>query len=205
MIELELRGECTTNYDALKARLDKAAVDAGTTPMEKRRTSVMCFGKMGEKKVDVRCRITNGEAEVVAKIGAFHAHDRTEVCEKVSLDQMVGFAKIFAAMDFSLVKVGTRFQTHYVVDGIDVTLAKGQSGLAYVEFEKMVENKNDLEKEQKLLETLATTLGVVLWKTGDEYYTFCDRLTNEEDWAFTGSRADEQRLLDQIHTTHSDT
>jgi adenylate cyclase class IV len=164
----------------------------------------MCFGSMGEKKVDIRCRITSGKAEVVAKIGAFHAHDRTEVTQEVSQDQMMGFARIFAAMDFSHVKVGTRFQIHYHIDGVEVTLARGQSALAYAEFEVEAEYGSQLEEEKKKLEDLAASLGVSLWKTGEEFYAFCDRLTNEEDWEFTSSDADMARLREQIISTGSD-
>lgn len=201
MIELELRGECTQQYDGLKQRLAEAST---TPPKEKRRVSVMCFGTMGEKNIDIRCRITNGNAEVVGKMGDFHAHNRTEVSQEVSLEQMIGLAKLFAAMDFKRVKVGTRIQVQYTIDDVVVDVARSNSGLAYIELERMVAHEDDVQKEKSALEELAKKLGVTLWEDGEAFQTFCARLTNEDDWIFTGSDEDCTRLLAEITTAEAD-
>ena len=158
----------------------------------------MFFGEVAGKGVDIRCRITNGEAEVVVKIGEYYAHDRREAAVAVSLDQMVEFAKMFSAMGFANAKVGKRESFEYHVDGVDVSLVRGMSGLGYIEFERVVASEREIEAERPKLEALAHKLGVKLWTTGEEYYAFCKRLTDDEDWRFTGSEEDMTRLKQQI-------
>lgn len=192
-IELELRGECTKEFDELKARLD--ALGEGRREV---RTMVMFFGEVEDSGVDIRCRVTNGKAEVVVKVGDYHAHDRREVAVAVTLEQMMDFARMFAAMGFSNAKVGTRESFEYAIDGVDVSLVRGMSGLAYIEFERMVALADEIEDELPKLEALAGKLGVRLWTTGEEYYAFCKRLTDDEDWQFTGSKEDMARLKNQI-------
>ncbi len=191
-IELELRGECTKTFDELKARLD--ALGSGRYEV---RTMVMFFGEVAGRGVDLRCRVTNGDAEVVVKVGEYHAHNRRETSVEVNTEQMIGFARIFAAMGFENAKVGTRESFEYATDGMDVSLVRGMSGLAYIEFEKLVSG-DEVDRERPLLEALARKLGVRLWTTGEEYYAFCKRLTDDEDWRFTGSSADVARLKEQI-------
>ena len=183
-IELELRGECTNTFDDLKARLDVLAKGR-----HERRVMVMFFGEVAGKGVDIRCRVTNGVGEIVAKMGEYHAHDRREVSVSASAEQVVGFAKMFAAMGFSNAKVGTREMWKYEIDGIEVALVRGMSGLAYIEFEKIV-LPDRVDEERPSLESLAERLEVTLWKTGEEYYAFCKRLTDDEDWKFSGSEED---------------
>lgn len=191
-IELELRGECTETFDELKRRLDALAMGK-----EETRVMAMFFGEVEGQGVDIRCRVTNGVGEVVTKIGDYHAHDRREVSVDVTREQVVGFAKMFSAMGFSNAKVGTRKTWKYLIDGIDVSLVRGLSGLGYVEFEKLVA-REEIERERPLLEALAERVGVVLWTTGEEYYVFCQRLTHDEDWRFTGSKEDVTRLESEI-------
>lgn len=197
-IELELRGECTDDFDELKMRLD--ALGSGRCEV---RTMVMFFGEVEDSGVDVRCRVTNGKAEVVVKVGDYHAHDRREVAVAVTLEQMTDFARLFSIMGFHNAKVGTRESWEYQVEGVDVSLVHGMSGLSYIEFERMVESADEIEAERPKLEALAHKLGVSLWTTGEAYYAFCKRLTDDEDWRFTGSEEDMARLKNQIASSQT--
>lgn len=197
-IELELRGECTKEFDALKTKLD--ALGSGRCEV---RTMVMFFGEVEDSGVDIRCRVTNGKAEVVVKVGAYHAHDRMEVATDVTVKQMIAFARMFAAMGFSNAKVGTRASFEYAINGVDVSLVRGMSGLGYIELERMVASAGEIEAERPKLEVLAHKLGVKLWTTGEEYYAFCKRLTDDEDWRFTGSEEDMARLKNQIASSQT--
>jgi len=191
-IELELRGECTTSFDELKRKLD--ALGEGR---HERRTMVMFFGEVAGRGVDIRCRVTNGEAEVVAKMGEYHAHDRQEVSVDVGVEQVAEFARLFSAMGFVNAKVGARESFEYHIDDVDVSLVRGVSGLGYIEFERIISD-SEIELERPKLEALAHKLDVKLWTTGEEYYAFCKRLTDEEDWKFTGSEADMVRLHNEL-------
>lgn len=206
-IELELRGECTDDFEALKARLDALA-----EPCHEMRTMVMFFGEVAGEGVDIRCRVTNGKAEVVTKVGDYHAHDRREIAVDVTVEQVVAFAKLFAVMGFTSksgsapgknnAKVGTRESWEYQIDGVDVSLVRGMSGKAYVEFERLVDLEG-LEGQKQELEALAHKLEVNLWTTGEEYYAFCRHFTELEDWKFTGSDKDMVRLKQEIHQQNS--
>src|SRR3989338_5399555 len=200
-IELELRGECTETFDDLKRTLDALA-----KPRREVRTMVMFFGEVSGGGVDVRCRVTNGKGEVVVKVGDYHAHDRLEASVDVSVDQVVQFARLFALIGFTTQggarvnkkssKVGTRESWEYHIDGIDVSLVRGMSGLAYIEFERRV-TEQQVEEEKTRLEALSAKLNVDLWTTGEQFYAFCNRLTTDEDWEFTGSEEDVARLAKQ--------
>ena len=82
-IELELRaGLERKNIKPLAAGLERLGFRLGSST---RRTSIMHFGHVtrydkytsaDDDHVDIRCRVTNGRAEVVAKIGPPHGHNR---------------------------------------------------------------------------------------------------------------------------------
>ena len=211
-IELEIRGECTDEFESLKKKLDELGEGRYET-----RTMAMFFGEVDGKGVDVRCRVTNsdagvgagGKAEVVTKVGDYHAHDRKEIGIEVSVEQVVEFARMFALMGFvskggsctnkKSSKVGSRESWEYNIDGIDVSLVRGKSGLAYIEFEKIV-SEGEVDEERGKLETLAEKLGVRLWTTGEQFYAFCNQFTTGEDWEFTGSDEDVERLKKEINS-----
>lgn len=203
-IELELRAEVASSH--LPILRKKLAALKFRRSSVTRRTSVMSFGEVegkGPQKIstgrgftDVRCRITNGRAEIVAKSGEPHAHNRTEVSLRVTPAVMLGMARLFGAMNF-FTKVGSRLTENYKRGPLTVSLVVGQSGLAYVELEKMTDKLHE-PTDLKELRTLAAALDLDLWETEKAFFNFCDRLNEQEDWIFHGTDKDMNRLKTEI-------
>jgi adenylate cyclase class IV len=202
-IELELRAEIhATDVQDLEKRLRTLGFKRSSIT---RRTSIMHFGHVtrfdqhtctDKDHVDIRCRITNGKAEVVSKIGALHIHNRTEIGTPVSLKDMVAFGRMFAAMGFYS-KAGSRLNINFKKGGICITFTQSPSGLAYIEIEKMStpeQEKIDLRE----IQSIAKTLRVDPWKTQQQYYDFCDRFKIEDDWDFHGTDEEIKRLKAEI-------
>ena len=178
-----------------------------------RRTMVMSFGTVSahgldwdehkKDEIDVRCRITNGKAEVVTKIGRTSAANRVEIGVPVSLDQMLGFSQLFGAMPL-FTKVGSRQTENFKKGTITISIVSSiPSKLSYIEIERMTTREKE-KKDLVVLRALAKDLGLTLIETHQEYIDFCGLLTKKDDWRFEGTAADVKRLKADIKKTKSD-
>jgi adenylate cyclase class IV len=154
-------------------------------------------------EVDVRCRVTNGKAEIVTKIGRVSAANRVEVSVPVSIDDMLKFTRLFGAMPF-LSKVGSRYTENFKKGGTVVSLVASHSKkLCYIEIERMTTR----EKEQAdlvILHAVAKDLGVEIWNAHQQFLDFSTRLTEQEDWIFKGTADDVKRMKAEIKKMKSD-
>ncbi|MBP6945303.1 hypothetical protein KBD61_03490 [Patescibacteria group bacterium] len=203
-IELELRGELTSPQ---KDRVREALLKQGFAKKnETHRTMLMSFGIVGRiaedtdiaapQETDIRCRITNGQAEIVVKLGGVHAHDRREISTPVSPETLAQFARVIGSLNM-LHKVGSRFTENFVRDDITASIVSSKSGLAYLELEKMSDELH-LKKDQQELNELAKTLDIPLWPDREAFIEFCTRLTNQDDWRFYGTEEDVRKFLLEI-------
>lgn len=192
-IELELRCEIPSRQFA--KTLDHLRLH-GKFLKHTKRLSVMCFGKIGHHKIDIRIRTTKQRTEVVMKKGDWHAHNRTEVTQKISPDQFLGLTRIFAELDFEM-KVGERESYDFSFrPGIMVTLARAGK-IAYLEVEKQTTSaKQDYDKTE--LCTLARKLNLPPFLSGQQFYRLCHRLTQHVDWRFHNKPADYRKLSRQL-------
>ncbi len=209
-IELEIRGIIDPKMIPV---LRKKLLGMGyKVTSNTRRTSVMSFGTVsasgvgwdeGKKdEMDVRCRVTNGRAEVVAKIGRVSAANRVEVTVPVSFDDMLKFARLFGAMPL-FTKAGSRLTENLKKGTITISIVTSiPSQLSYVEIERMTTREKEAA-DLKVLHALAKELGIALVKTHQEYLDFCSLLTKKDDWVFSGSAADMKRLKADIKKTKS--
>ena len=194
-IELELRAEVSKKQlKDLFVILEKDSRQIS----HNRRLSAMFLGDINGSKYDLRVRIDSlGKVEVVAKKGAFHAHDRTEVFQPITKEDFLGFVKIFSLFGFNNSKITERENFNFDLgNGIMLVIVKTKD-LSYVEIEK-ISNKNNLENNR--LELLKKLENFKLKPLDDKgYYDLCDRLTDHEDWIFTGSNKDVTRLKDLLN------
>lgn len=188
-IELELRAEVSPeNRESLKKHLARLGILDSHT----KRLSVMYFGKVGVKKIDIRVRITNGECEAVIKTGSFGSHDRTESSLCIDSMQFLGIVKIFAQFGFTM-KVGERETFNYKLpDGVIISLVSA-GPIAYIELEKM-SSQSDLNRNHDLLKGLSLQLGLQLLNSEEAFDELCKRLTEKVDWPFQGSHEDYEKL-----------
>lgn len=188
-IELELRAEVSPEkITSLKNNLEKI----GTIHSQTKRLSVMYFGDIGEKKLDVRVRITNGECEVVVKSGLFGSHDRVEMSQKIAPEQFLGMVRVFAQFGFSM-KVGERETINYSLPE-DITISVVSAGpISYIELEKM-SSSSSAEKNHQQLKKISDKLGLCLLKSEEEFNELCNRLDRDVDWSFHGIDEEYVRL-----------
>lgn len=188
-IELELRAEIPTqNKELFQNRL----TGVGVLHSHTKRLSIMYFGKMGTKKLDIRVRVTNGECEVVVKSGSFGAHDRIEIAQKINPEEFLGMVKIFTQFDFTI-EVGERETFNYTLpDDIIVSLVSA-GPISYIELEKM-SSEADVEKNNKLLNQWVQRLELQLLKSEEEFDILCKRLAAKVDWPFRGTNEEYIKL-----------
>lgn len=193
-IELELRAEV---WPQAQESLKKHLEEIGVLHSQTKRLSVMYFGNIGAKKIDVRVRITNGDCEVVIKSGSFGSHDRVEMSQKINSTQFLGIIKIFTQFDFAM-KIGERETFNYALpDDITVSLVSAGS-ISYIELEKM-SSKSDVDQNHKQLKKLADQLGLQLLESEEEFDLLCKRLDQKVDWPFHGTDDEYTRLTEIIN------
>lgn len=203
-IELELRGEI--NFDEIptfETRLRRLGFRKQAIT---RRVSVMSFGytspnKTGQRtppqtEIDLRCRVTNGKAEVVAKIGATHAANRLEITQPIRPRDLPNWARLFGSLGF-FTKVGSKTTINYRRKDISIAIVQSPSRIVYIELEKM-SNKQNEHKDLKELYALAKRLTLPLLKNRAAFLELCQRLTKQDDWEFHGTPKDLQRLKKEI-------
>ena len=192
-IELELRAEITpSQYKYLEKRM----MSIGKFSSRTKRLSVMFFGEIFGRQVDIRVRTTNGSSEIVLKSGAFGAHDRTESSQPIKNEQFLGMVKLFFELRFKA-EVGERETINFTVgNDITVSLVLAKT-IAYVELECMSSMKN-VEKNKERLGELSKMLGLKLLKTENAFNKLCNKLSRTVDWKFLGTKNDMKRISSLI-------
>jgi ubiquinone/menaquinone biosynthesis C-methylase UbiE len=195
-IELELRSEV---MEQDRENLGKHLNEIGILRSRTRRLSVMLFGEVAEKKIDIRIRITNGECEVVVKSGSFGSHDRIEISQKIYPDQFLGMVSLLSQLGF-LMEVGERETFNYELpNGVIISMVFAGE-IAYVELEKM-SSKLDLDENNVQLMSVARQLKLrILDEKGFE--DLCKRLTKTVDWSFCNT-ADDYKKLEQMFENYT--
>lgn len=190
-IELELRAEVQIKeIEIVKARLERF----GNIHSHTQRLSVMYFGSVENKKIDIRVRVTNGQSEVVVKFGSFGAHDRIEVAQAISQEQFIGFVKIFSQFGFAS-KVGERETFNYSLPNNVMASLVVAGSIAYIEIEK-ISSPEQAKENTKKLHNIAERFQLDLLKSEDDFDELCKRLDEKVDWLFLGS-ADNYKHLEE--------
>lgn len=207
-IEVEIRAEIpNAQISEIKTKLKSLGF---RFIQSKRRTSLMAYGQVHAKgsgwnlkryeDVDLRARVTNGSAEVVAKIGQTSTHNRAEFSSDVSMEQFYEFACMIGHMGF-FAKVGSKRHDDFRKGKIDVSIVQSPSGIAYIELEIMADRKGEAMAHARLKELAAKLHLKTL--THNAFLELCERLTKHDDWEFDGSIADLSRLKKEIQKTGS--
>lgn len=178
-IELELRAEVNLRQrEKLISYLRARRVPFVRT----RRLSVLFFGKTNGHEIDIRVRITNGQAEVVIKKGGFHAHDRMELTQPIATEQFLGMVWLFEQL-FTRIKVAERETVNYQL-GRGMTIAVVRAGhIVYVELEKITD-RGYYRRDYRRLTELAEKFGLTIIHSRRAFNELCDRLTTQVDWTF---------------------
>ena len=193
-IELELRAEVLPqDQESIKNKI----AELGALHSHTKRLSVMYFGSVGTKKIDIRIRITNGECEIVVKSGSFGSHDRIEIAQKIDIAQFLGLVKILAQLNF-VMEIGERETFNYELPDEIVVSFVSAGPIAYIELEK-ISSRSDLDQNNAKLHELANRLKLQLLDSDKEFDSLCKRLTEKVDWPFSGTKEDYEKLIGLIN------
>ncbi|OGY43952.1 MAG: hypothetical protein A2729_01355 [Candidatus Buchananbacteria bacterium RIFCSPHIGHO2_01_FULL_39_14] len=188
LIELELRAEVSLRR--YKNLINQLAV-LGKLHSQAKRLSVMYFGKINGKQIDLRVRVTNGNCEVVVKSGPFGSPERIEISQKIKPEQFLGMVKIFEQFEFTT-KVGERKILNYSLPN-HITASLVFTGLiSYIELE-CLSNFSELKNNKHNLMKLARQLDIKILNA-KEFNLLCQRLSDSVDWAFEGTAAHYKKL-----------
>lgn len=191
--ELELRAEISLQD---KESFKKKFTKLGALHSQTERLSVMYFGSIGTKKIDIRVRITNGECEVVVKSGSFGSHDRIEIAQKIDATHFLGMVKIFAQFGF-VMEIGKRETFNYKLPSEVIVSLVSAGPITYIELEKM-SSRSDLDQNKKQLKELSDSLELQLLDE-KEFDSLCERLAEKVDWPFHGTDEEYKKLAELIN------
>jgi len=178
-IELEWRAEILPrDYKRMRRKIEFL----GSLHSHTKRLSAMFFGKIKNRKIDIRVRITNGKSEIVVKIGAFGSYDRIEISQDIDSSQFIGMVKIFSQFGFS-VEIGERETFNYILPNNIIVSLVSAGRIAYIELEKM-SSKSDLAKNNEQLKKIADQLGLKIIESEKKFNALCKRLSETVDWSF---------------------
>lgn len=189
-IELEFRAEVSLKeHGRLLEKLKKKAKIISHT----KRLSVMYFGKTNDKKtLDIRVRVTNGDAEIALKKGSLHSHDRIEILTPIDKSKFLDMVNIFWHQGFGS-EVAER-DTYNFDLGDNIVFSLVRAGkIAYVEVEKM-SSKDDLEKNKNKVIKTMNGYGLKIIKSKKEFDDLCLRLSRYSDWIYKNSHKDNLKL-----------
>jgi hypothetical protein len=182
-IELEMRAEissveCRSILKKLKGRKFTKT----------KRLTVMFLGEFEGREYDIRVRASSDKrAEVVIKKGEYYKHDRIEMSAEINKKQFMDFVKIFSLFGFRS-KITTRINYLFEMgDNIFLTIVKA-GGIAYVEIEKMSNEKN-IGANKKQITAIINSFGLVPL-TSESFDNLCHRLSLFSDAPFSGEERD---------------
>lgn len=191
--EIELRAEIPFTK---RQTIEKKILSQVPITSSDDRLSVLFLGSIKDIDFDIRVRINSDKyAEIVLKRGNFHAHDRLELTQRITPAQFLGFIRIFNALGFQS-KVMRRKTKRFFVEKeqCEIALVDAEN-ISYIEVERMVNtrDKKAIEQERSKLTKILTNLNLVPIDK-KRFDDLCQRLTNQVDWVFTGSKEDYRKL-----------
>ena len=181
--EIELRGRLSKEkYLSVKKFLEKN----GLFKEEKVRTFydfstfIPGEGLRGRTK-DFRIRETNGQPEVILKLGAWQGSDRREelsvLTAKGSTETLL---KIFGEMGFEKAVKGVRHTFAYDYKSVEMALVEVPDHSYYFEAEIVAPAKSDHGKVHKQIEKVINELGLELFSE-DGFHKYIDLLNSESN------------------------
>ncbi|MEI6850628.1 MAG: CYTH domain-containing protein [Candidatus Saccharibacteria bacterium] len=181
--EIELRGPLTDEkFHSLKSFLEKN----GKFKEEKNRvfydysTFIPGEGLRGRTK-DFRVRETNGQPEVILKLGKWQGSDRREelsvLTEKNSTETLL---KIFGEMGFTKAIKGVRHTFAYDYKDIEIALVEVPGHSFYFEAEIVAPAKSNHDKVHQKINDELNELGLKTF-SDDGFHDYIDKLNNESN------------------------
>jgi len=120
-VEVEFRGLLSKNdYNKVVEKLKK---EGELVRKFKRLLLAYSIFKEGNKN-DIRCRITDDEPELIAKIGEQSSSKREEIEVKLAKNNFVEAVKFMNALGYSKGMLSLRISERYMFRGVEITIVK---------------------------------------------------------------------------------
>lgn len=177
--EIELRGQLSTGQ---KEKLENFLAKNGKLIKEYKRTQ-WCFGLNLHKKIDLRIKVTNGQAELSLKDGGLGDSHRKEISipiAKNKLGQAKDFLKILGYREGI---IAWRNAKIYSYENIEWAIVEVPNYGFYFEAEKLVRNKGDGKSAEDEIREITNKLGLNIM-TSEETIKYIKTLDREANKIF---------------------
>lgn len=185
-IEVEVRGPLTQEqYDQLLAHLKIH----GEFVAKKERifvdfTALIPGQPLPDRSLDVRARITNGEPEMVIKVGKWQSNGgRREIAVQLKTGEFTHLVQAFAALGYGTGVVGERKILAYMYKGIEFALVEVPGHSYLFEAEMLVEQEKDQAQAMSTIQSICDELGLALF-TDEGFHQYIEKLNKEANKIF---------------------
>ncbi len=156
-IEVEIRSLFDQQkYGQLKAFLDVNAEDLGQDDKD------VYFFLHPQKVVKTVHNVSQQSAKIVLKTTRVGkgGHDTEEVEISIAPTDFESATRIFKALAFEQVQHSFQQRRNYMYKGVEIALKYSESWGYHIELEKMINDKTEQAKAEKLLHAIAEELGI---------------------------------------------
>lgn len=184
-IEIEMRGPLTKKkFDDLANLFEAQAKKIA----EKERIlidySVFLEGGIKDRKKDIRLRVTNGNPEIIIKIGEWGGVDqRREISVFTKNSDFDTLVEIFGELGFVRGMLCVRKSKVYKYKDIEFSLVEVPGHSYYYEAEKMVYSNEDHAKITKEIQGVCNKLGLTVFSQ-KQFFSYINELNKEANELF---------------------
>lgn len=150
------------------------------------------------RKKDIRLRITNGNPEIIVKLGDWnssnHRKELSVFTEAGSFDKLV---QIYAALGYEKGMLCERTTQAYMYDGVEFALVSVPNHSFHFEAEIMAEEGGE-EAARKHIEEVCNRLGLTIF-SNEEYMAYIEKLNEEANEVFDFKNYTEDYFENRYH------
>lgn len=147
---------------------------------------------IGERKMDIRTRVTNGEVELIVKAGSFGGGARTEASVFVAGNNLKNALQFMGALGYKKGVLGVRKIYTYQYEDIEIALQevvecegsviKEKIWGAFAEFEIMTHEAGKDEALERI-HSFISSLHLTVF-TDEQWYSFVKKMNQEANGVF---------------------
>ena len=197
--EIEVRGPLTKEkFD----QFEQFLLSNGAFQHKSKRLSV-CYtilrpeDKEVKSDLDIRARITDGDPELVIKVGKWRGSDiRKEVAVQVKRGEFANLIAVCATLGYTEAIVSESLTSVYQYQEVEFSLVNKSDHSYFFEAEVLVESYADKEKVQQTIQNLCHQLGLSLF-TDEQFFDYIKVLNKEVNVHFDWNRDGEDFFKDK--------
>lgn len=158
---------------------------------------------IGKRELDVRVRVTNGDAEIVTKSGLFADFARREVCLPIALEQFETALGLLAQLGYRKGRACHRRIASYVLGSVEVSIHTAflysEPDTPYCDFFEieLLENLSDVVSAEQRLRLIVSELGLKVF-SADNWIAFVKDLNLNANGLFDFDTCE----LESLRTLH---